>query len=226
MIDIKRTFYTWSDTQAVATGVEISEEGQGLVAVLEGGVEKVQPALGSASEKIVGFAQFRQKDFSTAAVVEDHVIPSAAPYTVELGKSLLIDGQVRVVGASPDSIDYTNGTLTFLVGDKSKSVRVYYRHDLTVADAKQMYYEAPTNMPDPNFFSQVGVGKGKGRLFTMFYDQSIDWASAATVPALAVGGLITHTVHEGTTTCTAIPNGRVVNVPTPADPFLGVEFLL
>ena len=239
MIDIKRTFYTWSDTQPVATGKTVTEEGQGLVAVMEGGVEKVQPSEAAPDEKIVGFAMFRQLTFSTAAVVEDHIIPTAAPFVIELGKQHLIGGQIRVqnmvapgdfvpavappaVAAGEFLADTVHGTVAFNgAADAGKTVRVYYRYDLTVAEAVQQFYQAPTNMPDPNFFSQVGVGKGKGRVFTMYYDQAIDWSGAAVVPALAAGGMIT----DGGVG-PVIPGGRVVQVPSPVDPYLGVEFLL
>lgn len=246
MIDIKRTFYTWSDTQPVAVGQTVGEEGQGLVAVMQNGVEAVQPSQGLADEKIVGFAMFRQLTFGTAALVESHIIPTAAPFTVELGKTNLIAGQIRVYSpvdaidftpvAPPPaaggtySVDLTTGTLTFAGAfDGGKTVTVYYRYNLTVADSILQFYQAPTNMPDPNFFSQVGVGKGKGRVFTMYYDQSVDWSSPAVVPALGAdpvpaagkGGMI---VNGGVGP--HIPNARVVNVPSPADPYLGVEFLL
>jgi hypothetical protein len=39
-VDIKRTFYTWSDTLPLAAGATVSEEGQALEAVLEDGMEK------------------------------------------------------------------------------------------------------------------------------------------------------------------------------------------
>jgi len=227
MIDIKRTFYTWSDTQPVATGKTVSEEGQGLVAVMEGGVEKVMPSAGLAGEVFVGFAMFRQKTFSTAAVVEDHIVPTAVPYVVELGKQNLILGQVRAINIAtglpvvPASSDLAKGTLTFTVAESGLSIRVYYRYDLTVAESIQQFYEAPINHPDPNFFSQVGVGKGKGRVFTMYYDQAIDWSVAAIVPALANKGMIT-VGGVGP----EIPNARVVQVPSPTDPYLGIEFLV
>lgn len=241
MIDIKRTFYTWSDTQQVAIGKTVSEEGQGLVAVMEGGVEKVMPAEAGVGEKVVGFAMFRQKTFSTAAVVEDHIVPTAAPYVVELGKQHLIAGQIRVLdvvagtdlapAAAPPAVaageflvDLVHGTVEFNVAEAGKTVRVFYRYDLTVAEAIQQFYEAPINHPDPNFFSQVGVGKGKGRVFTMYYDQSVDWASAAVVPALA-GAPTNGMICDGGVG-PAIPNARVVNVPSPTDPYLGIEFLL
>ena len=241
MIDIKRTFYTWSDTQQVATGKTVSEEGQGLVAVMEGGVEKVQPSEAAVGEVVVGFAMFRQKTFATAAVVEDHIIPTAAPYTVELGKQHLITGQIRLydvaspipdfvsplVGAGTFDVDLVHGILTFAAADAGKTVRVFYRYDLTVEEAIQQFYEAPTNHPDPNFFSQVGVGKGKGRIFTMLYDQSVDWSSAAVVPSLAgaAPGVVGGTICDAGAG-PAIPAARVVQVPSPTDPYLGIEFLL
>jgi len=227
MIDIKRTFYTWSDTQSVAIGKTVSEEGQGLVAVMENGVEKVMPSEGLAGEKVVGFAMFRQKTFSTAAVVEDHIVPTAAPFVVELSKQHLIAGQVRVldvvagVDLVPVALDLAHGTVELAAGDAGKTVRVFYRYELTVADSLLQFYEAPTNHPDPNFFSQVGVGKGKGRVFTMFYDQSVNWADAAVVPALADKGMI---CDGGVGP--VVPNARVVQVPSPTDPYLGIEFLV
>jgi hypothetical protein len=245
MIDIKRTFYTWSDTQQVATGKTVSEEGQGLVAVMEGGVEKVMPSEAGVGEKFVGFAMFRQKTFATAAVVEDHIIPTAAPFVVELGKQHLIAGQVRVLNvvaggdftpaAAPPAVaageflvDLVHGTITFNgPADAGKTIRVFYRYDLTVAESIQQFYEAPTNHPDPNFFSQVGVGKGKGRVYTMFYDQSIDWAAATVVPGLLGAALTKGMITDGSGGgVTLIPNARVVNVPSPTDPYLGIEFLV
>jgi hypothetical protein len=205
----------------------VSEEGQGLVAVMEGGVEKVKPSEGLAGEKVVGFAMFRQKTFSTAAVVEDHIVPTAVPYVVELGKQHLIAGQVRVLDVVagtdivPAAIDLAHGTLTFTAAESGLSVRVFYRYELTVAEALQQFYEAPTNHPDPNFFSQVGVGKGKGRVFTMLYDQSVNWADAAVVPALADKGMV---CNGGVGP--KVPNARVVQVPSPTDPYLGIEFLV
>ena len=238
MIDIKRTFYTWSDTQPVATGKTVTEEGQGLVAVMENGIEKVMPSEGLAGEKIVGFAMFRQKTFSTAALVETHVVPTAAPYVIELGKRNLLAGQIRVydsvlatdltpaavppvVAPTEFLVDLPNGTVEFNAAQAGDTVKVFYRYELTVAEAIQQFYEAPTNHPDPNYFSQVGVGKGKGRVFTMYYDQSVDWSGAAVAPALGLGGMI---VDGGVGP--AIPSARVVQVPSPTDPFLGIEFLL
>ena len=240
MIDIKRTFYTWSDTQNVATGFTVSEEGQGLVGVLENGIEKVKPAAADSSpETLVGFAMFRQQTFSTEAVIEEHIVPTASPYVIELGKNNLLGtaptGQIRVYDEAAEADltqavaassgyylpDLTAGTVTFHEADKGKAVIVYYRYAMTVAEAILHYYEAPTNHPDPNYFEQVGVGKGKGRVFSMYYDQTIDW-SAVTTPAVGADGMFVNTGGNNLD----IPNGRVVSVPTSSDPYLGIEFLI
>lgn len=243
MIDIKRSFYNWSDTQQIATGFTVAEEGQGLIAVMEDGVEKVKPC-DAAAGTFVGFAMFRQQDFSTAAVVEEHVVPSAGPYVIELGKSNIIGtvgalgAQIRVYDETNSAeltealvsaggafvVDITAGTVTLNVAEAGVAVKVYYRYNLTVAEAQLTYYEAPTNHPDPNFFTQVGVGKGKGRVFTMYYDQTIDWAAPAAgeLKASQLGGMMTDSSGTGV----SIPGSRVVSVPSATDPYLGVEFLI
>ena len=221
MSDIKRTFYTWTDTQAIAVGETVADEGQALVAVLENGVEKVKPATGDQREVFVGFALYRQKSFTTAAVVEDHVVPTAAPYVVDLAKNNLVATQIRVEGADANAVHEVNGTVTFLIGDAGKAVRIFYRYQLTAQEAQRQFYEAVTNYPDPNYFQSVGVGKGKGRLYTLLFDQSVDWSDPVNVPtAGAIGAANGQIVLQGTT----IPNARVVSVPNPLDPYLGIEF--
>jgi len=228
-VDIKRTFYTWSDTLPLAAGATISEEGQALEAVLEDGVEKVKPATGGEAA-IVGFALYRQKVYATDAKVDVLAIPASGALVVELSKGALIDGQLRVVvdGSALDVVsgtpsagevkaDLVAGKLTFHSGSAGKTATVTYRHQLTVAEAIDKFQEAPTNHPDANLFAQVGVGKGKGRLFTLQYDASVDWSSA--VPTAVAGGLL----GAGGS---AIPGARVVHVPSAADPYLGIEFLV
>ena len=235
-IDLKRTWYQWTDPMALATGASVDNEGQGLVSVLEGGIEKVKPSAGGAGEKVVGFARFRQKDFTSRALVESWVIPTSAPYTIQLGNQALISGQIRVAdltGAvdltvqsapAPASgfvqVDYVHGTLTFNAAQAGDSLSVYYRYQLTVAQALQFFYQPPTNYPDPNYFLQVGAGKGKGRLFTMFYDASKAYDNSAAL-TLGADGIIT-IGGAGP----VIPGCRVVHQPSSNDPFLGIEFLV
>ena len=234
--DIKRTFYGHSDVQPIATGSQVAEEGQGLIAVLEDGIEKVKPSAGAGGEVFVGFALFRQVDVTNYPNVEELTVPSAAPYDVELEKNNLITGQIRVydvaaasdltvVGGAPANatevqVDYTNGKLTFHSGAADKAMVAYYRYQLTVYESKNIFYDAPTNYPDPNYFKTVGVGKGKGRLFTSFYDQSKVYDGSSALK-LGANGIIT-VGGAGP----AIPGGRVVKVPTSSDPMLGIEFIV
>lgn len=235
-VDLKKTFYGWTDTELIASGELVTVEGQGLIAILEDNVEKVKPSAGGAGEKFAGFARFRQLVFGIGANVEDAVVPAAAPLTVELAKNNLIVGQVRVIVVATGVafnpvvapavpapgdvlIDHASGLLTFNVADAAKPIKITYRWNKTVLEAKTTDYEAPANYPDPNMAGQVGVGKGKSRLFTLHYDASklYDATSALTLGAagvVTVGGI-----------GPAIPNSRVVQVPTSADPYLGIEFL-
>ncbi len=234
-IDLKRTWYQWTDPMSLATGAAVDNEGQGMVSVLQDGVEMVKPSAGAAGEKVVGFARFRQLSYTTKALVEQWVIPTAAPYVVQLTQVSLVTGQIRVqdltgatdlavVAGAPATgqvqVDYVHGTLTFNAAQAGDSLNVYYRYQLTVAQSLQFFYQPPTNFPDPNFFSQVGVGKGKGRVYTMFYDASKAYDNTATL-TLGADGIIT-VGGAGP----AIPGARVVNQPSANDPFLGIEFLL
>lgn len=226
--DIKRTWYQHVDVEPIATGSAVDQEGQVMAAVMEAGVEKVKPATGGG-DKIVGFALFRQQDVTSKPEVVDVVVPSTAPYTVQLEWGHLTDTRVYDIAAAADLVfnvavgpgqynhNFLTGLLTFNVAEKGKTMRVYLRRDLTLFESRQIYYQAPINFPDPNYFMAVGVGKGKGRIFTAYFDTDIVWDTAT--PTAGANGFIT-------TGGSAIPGVRVVSVPTPNDPFLGLEFLV
>ena len=226
-VDIKRTFYGWTDTQMIASGESVTVEGQGLVAVMEDNVEKVKPSTASSREPFVGFARFRQLSFGIGAKVEDIVVPSASPYTVELAKNNLIDGQLLVPGftvvttasvSGQVSVDNAAGVLTFVAADAGTAiVGVTYRWNMTVLEAKTTMYEAPVNYPDPNLAGNVGVGKGKSRIYTVHYDAAADWSTGTL--KLTANGMVTMGGSGP-----VIPGARVVQFPTSADPFLAIEF--
>lgn len=234
-IDLKRTFYTWSDTQSIAAGALVTEEGSGLVRVLEDGVEKVKPSAGAGGEVVVGFAIFRQKTYGTDALVDTGVIPLAAPFEIQLEQNNLISSQLRVVdsagtaftvvlvapAAGEVQVDYASGKLTFNTADQGKTITATYRYNLTVAEAVAKFHSDTPNHPDANLFSMVGVGKGKGRVFTNYYDAAQNYGAAAPALTLGAGGVIT-VGGAGP----AIPGARVVQVPSASDPFLGIEFLV
>lgn len=232
-VDLTKTFYGRVDAQVIATGSTVAEEGSVLVALLEDGVEKVKPSAASAGV-FAGFAVFRQQTHATRPVGEDVVVPSTAAYTVQLDHTNLISGQIRVRGVvsgtdltvvaiAPNTgevqVNYTTGLLTFHSAQAGLAYTVLYRYNLTVAEAQSLYYQAPVNYPDPNNFMSVGVGKGKSRVFTTYYDQSIDWSGTVTIKGGAAGILTSG--GSGPT----VPGARVVQVPTVAVPVLGIEFI-
>ena len=223
-IDIKRSFYGWTDSQAIAIGETVNIEGQGLVAVLEDNIEKVKPATGGAGEKFVGFARFRQLQFGIGAKVEAITVPVGdpllpAPVTVTLSKHDLIEYLVTGC-AVPPTVDTVAGTVTFAVADLGKNVTVGYRWNMTVAEAKTTMYEAPVNMPDPNMAGMVGVGKGKSRIYTDNYDGAVAYTAASTL-TLKAGGVVTVGGIGA-----VITGARVVQVPSATDAYLGIEFLV
>ena len=234
-MDIKRSWFGDTTTNEIATGSAVSEEGQLLQAVLEDGVEKILPATAVGGETIVGFARFRQADHTSRPFIESDTVPASAPYTLETRFNNLVVGQVRVYDAT-NAVDLTvvvgapaagevqvvhaTGALAFNVAEAGVDLVIYYRHNLSLQQALFFYYEAPTNYPDPNFFTQVGVGKGKGQIFTYHYDAAQDYSVNPVLKAGADG--IVTVGGAGS----AIPGARVISVPTEADPALGIEFLV
>ena len=139
--DIKRTWYQHVDVLPLASGATVSEEGQVMAAVLEGGVEKVKPATGSG-DVVAGFSVFRQVDYTTRPIVAEGTVPASAPYTVELGHTSLVSGRVRVynvtnaadmtvvaiapAAATEVQVNLTTGTLTFHSGAADEAFIIYY----------------------------------------------------------------------------------------------------
>jgi hypothetical protein len=105
--------------------------------------------------------------------------------------------------------------MTFNSAQAGIAVQATYRYNLTVAQSINLFQQDTPNHPDANLFAAVGVGKGKGRLFTLNYDASQNWATAT--PTATAAGLIG-------ASGAAIPGCRVVSVPSVGDPFLGIEF--
>jgi len=230
MIDLKRTWYSHVDSQPLVPGKEVLDEGQCLVSVLVDGLEHVQPSTGAGGEVFAGFAVFRQLSHETAANVELVTVPAApGPYVVSLSYNNLVNNSVLALNSAgapvaPASVDEAAGTVTFAVGQAGLTLKVHYRFNLTVAQAKQLFQEAVSNYPSANLVGQCGVGKGKGRVYLSYYDTSVDWASHTGPVYLGADGMV---VDAG---LVEIPGSRVVHVPavgvlaSSSAQMLGVEF--
>ena len=242
-IDLKRTYQERVDSTPLAVGSAVNEEGQGMVAVLVAGKECVMPSAGLAGETFAGFASFRQLSYSTAPFVENVTVPGAGPFEVQLQYNNIVAGQIRVYDVTTSTeltmqtlplpaagsvqVDYTSGKLTFNTTEQGDAMRVFYRWNLTVYQAQALFYQAVTNYPDPNYFGQVGVMKGKGRLYTSYYDAAIDWSLvAAGTIQLGANGILT-VGGAGP----LVPGGRVVYAPavgvspTASAQMLGIEWI-
>lgn len=243
--DLKLSHFSLNLQKDVASGQVVDREGVVLRSVLEAGAEKVQKADGSASTySIAGFAISDNETIGIIPVVEDFTIPAApGPYTVQLAHTSIVgtvpNSSIRVmeVGGSdwtesataPSTTQFqpvvTTGVITFAAADAGKSVRVWYRANLTVAEARLRYFQRNINNDAGAIFNTVVVGSGTGEIFTAEYDTNVDWSTAK--PGST--GVITSGA-DGILTIggsgTAIPGAKVVHVPDIDQPYLGIAFNL
>jgi hypothetical protein len=244
MYDLKKSHFSLILQKDVAAGNTVDREGVVLRSVLEAGNEKVQKAdAAAATYSIAGFAISDNETVGIMPFVEDAVIPAApGPHTIQLKHGNLVgavpNSSVRVwdrttnadlaeVAGAPAAnqvqVVALTGLLTFNVANAGQSVRVFYRANLTVAEAKLRYFERGINNQAGAVFNTVAVGGGVGEIYTSEYDSNVDWSGA--IPGGV--GLITSGT-DGIVTIggagTPIPGARVVHVPDPDNAMLGIAF--
>ena len=238
MFNFRDSHTTLERSKDVATGSTVSAEGLVLVGVLEGGVEKVKPATGAGSEKVVGFSKLDNESLTHDAKVERVTIPSSSPYTVQLSHGL-VDGsgptsyeaRVQLVSsgvdwaqhATPDAqkfkvSDATAGVLTFNSADAGKVVDVFYRYTLTAVEATQLVPGVRTiNNAAAAQLKMVTVMGGHGEVYTKEFDITKDY-STGTLGTLA-GGKIT--LSAGTDLSAL--GWQVIKLPDSVDAHLGLR---
>ena len=244
--DLKLSHFSLSLQKNVATGQVVDREGVVLRSVLEAGEERVQKADGAAATyAIAGFAISDNETIGIIPVVEDFTIPAApGPYTVQLAHTSIVgpaapNSSVRVmeiggsdwteVAGAPAGTQFqpnlTTGVVTFNSADAGKSVRVWYRANLTVAEARLRYFQRNVNNDAGAIFNTVVVGGGTGEVYTAEYDTNVDWSTAVPGGANAI-----KTGADGILTIggsgTDIPGGKVIHVPDIDQPYLGIAFNL
>lgn len=241
--DLKLSHFSLTLQKDVASGQVVDREGVMLRSILENGEERVQKADGSAANyRLAGFAISDNEAIGIVPVVEDFTIPaSPGPYTVQLSRQSLVgtapNSSVRVnviggadlteVAGAPGAGEFqpnvATGVLTFNAAEAAASIRVYYRANLTVAEARQVYFQRNINNDAGAIFNTVAVGAGVGEIFTAEYDTNVDWATAwpgGTADILSGPDGILTIGGSGT----VLPGGSVVHVPDPDGAFLGVKF--
>ena len=218
--------------KAIISGKSVPQEGMLLCGALEGGVEKVFPAEGGASEVPVGFSSSTRLLVDKEMVAKEVTIPSAAPYTVDLGYTNLVSGQIRaldagvaltVVGIAPAAGEiqpnYLTGVMTFAAADAGKKISIFAKRSLSVEEARSLYREGFLhNARAFEVYDVVSCFEGKGIIYTDQFDVSKDY-SAGGLKTMA-GGLIT----VGGAGSALPAHVRVISLPSLSNAFLGLEF--
>lgn len=245
--DLKLSHFSLNLQKDVAAGQLVDREGTVLRSVLENGEEKVQLADGSAANyRVAGFAISDNETIGVIPMVEEAVIPAnPGPYTIQLKYTSLVgtapNSAVRVYditddtdltetaslspGAGQFNPNVATGLLTFNVAEESHAIRVFYRANLTVAQAKLKYFERFVNNTAGQFYNTVVVGSGTGEVFTAEYDTNVDWTTAwpAGTADILTGPNGILTIGGGGT---PIPGAKVIHVPNVDNAMLGISFNL
>jgi hypothetical protein len=241
MLDLQRCIFTRVDEGSVAVGSTVSAEGRILVAALGTDGEEYLTESGgvSATEKFAGISYNTALTPTKYPNVETGTIPAVAPYTIQLVKTALVSGQIRVYASTtgelandtgvhpttPDagkfSVNYTTGLVYFNAAQLSEDVTIYYQYSPTTLEAQMRFWEAGINVNSGGTFNQIGAIKAPCIIYTSEYDASVNWATNVTIKTGA-NGRFEGTGGSGYPLATA----RVVHVPDADNVFLGVEFLV
>jgi len=242
--DLKRSHFSLILERKVTDALTVTEEGVVLVAVLDAatGTETVQLSAGSAGEVVAGFAIRDNADNSTTSVVEEASVPATGDLEIQLSNNNLVastpgDGSTSslrvapaatplseytiVDGASPSSGEVGNepvtGLLTFNAAQAGVAVVITYRYNLTVAEARQTFYQRNINNEAGALFGQVGVGQGHGEIFTDQFDATAEWGASNQIVHTGANGLLAITGGQ-------LIDARVISVPNVNNPLLGIAF--
>jgi hypothetical protein len=206
-------------------GTVIADEGIVLKAVLIGNTEHAAIAGAGAGEVIIGFAHDTTVTLDSKVEIEDGlVVPSTGAVTIQLAHGNLISGSVRVhdVTGNADlaigtdvTVNVSTGLLTFTATQKGKAVIVTYRRNLTVRESQQLFFGRPTNFSSPADGDNAIFLAGDVEIYTDMYDTAVSY-DGVTELYVTAGGLLTSVA----TGHTKVP-GRVLQLPTAADPFIG-----
>lgn len=214
----------------VATGASVHVIGTPLVSVLEGGIEKVKPCEGNASEKVIGFSFGDRLTPLTKGFVASFAIPATAPFTVFVGRKGLLAGQIAIyddsgsvlltegdpANAGEYSVDDDTGIATFNTAQKSHNITVTLRYAPTAEELVMEDNVRITSVDATEFLGQTGVIL-KGEVFTDQFDASINWSAATAIKTGS--GILTDQTGSGAAFACSI-----IAVPTSGNPYLGIRF--
>jgi len=245
--DFTRSRFEWKRQFEVSPTTNIVEEGSVLTRLPgPAGNEVVQ--LGhagamAAGERPVGLSLQSRITANTFADVRNYTVPAApGPYTIQLPHAGLIDlgaltaeAYVWDYDAGPPAaltviphvappaplagqvdIDPVTGLMTFNAAEAGHNIDITYRWNLTAIERDLILRQSHVNRGAEDQFGLMTVGYGDCVVYTSMYECD---------QAYTVGAQLTLGANGLFTLGGATNFGMVVSVPSPGDPYLGVEYI-
>lgn len=226
-IDFSRILIDKQREVELAAGATVPDTGLIIIRQSLGGVEAGKMSTGGGSDVPIGVSVADVHMGNRGIVVsEAYTIPAASPYTVQLPHTnieassyvLKNDAGTPLVENS-GSNDYTltalTGLITFNAALAGTSFTISYAWALTVDEAMD---RGINPLPQaPAYLGKIPILCGFCKIFTTGFDTSQDYAVGDQLYAKADGLF-------GKTGGGAVAFGRVTDVPTNIDPYLGVSF--
>ena len=229
MIDLTRTRIDSSLPANIHPSVDkIEDSGLCLVNKMDvsTGEAAVAPSAGDENELFVGFSFNSFVRPEVRAEVQDILVEAPGTAITIRWPMASVSGDVYFFDAAGTKLTLTKttnaaGTTWDASAHVGKVIRAVYQRTLTVRESIQLYGNQPYGGITPaSFIKNVGVLL-VSQIFTTCFDPAIEWAKVDNTDiALRAGanGFVT----AGTTGSRIEPPCRVIHVPTPADPFLGL----
>jgi len=236
-VDFTRSRFEWKRQFEVAATANIVEEGSLLQRIPDaaGLKEVVDLSTNAGSLRPAGISLQSRISATTFAWVEEVVVPSGAPYTVQLSKTNIIDSgggiaeaaawdynasaYLNVVAGAPLGTQFEvvplTGLTTFNVAEAGHSVRMIYRYNLTAIERDELLRQSHVNRGAEDQFGLMTVAQGHCVVYTTMYDAQEKYL---------VGDQLTLDNNGLFSKSGATNFGVVISVPTASDPYLGVEY--
>jgi len=243
--DFTRSRFEWKRQFEVSPTTNILEEGSVLTRLPgPAGNEVVQlghAAAMAAGERPCGLSLQSRITADTFADVRNYTVPAApGPYTIQLPHANLVQAGALlaeayvwdntaaaaltviahvappVPAATQVDIDPVTGLLAFNVAEAEHNITITYRWNLTAIERDLILRQSHVNRGAEDQFGLMTVGYGNCLVYTSMYECDQAYTVGAQL-TLGAGGMFT---LGGVTNF-----GQVVSVPTPGDPYLGVEYI-
>jgi hypothetical protein len=239
-VDFTRSRFEWKRQFQVSPTANIIEEGSLLQRITSpaGTDEVVTLSTAAPDLRPVGISLQSRITAVTFTTVQDIVVPVAAPHAVQLAHSTLVTtvggfGEAALwdftTGAAliavappappgaPGSVTVDpNGLLTFDPAQAGDRVRVTYKYVMTSIERDDLLRQSHVNRGAEDQFGLMTVAVGHCVVYTTMY---------VCTETYSVGDQLTLDVNGQFSLSGATNFGRVISVPTPSDPYLGVEYV-